>query len=197
MELPPIPAPPSHKTRTGNHRKPARHFHRKPPRIHFMDEPKGYFGRIFSLAKYADARFRISFSISNTRVFRRRSMSSCFSALVSTSTRPGSTAPMRKEPTRSAKSHSTDEAPGFLPQTANLHMLRLGEPGTHPRINLPSTHPPPQRFTTPPIRGSTDWITAHSVSDFCLGSTTKRTARPRKSLGYCFGTVPFSNEYRN
>ena len=70
----------------------ARHRDRKALGSHFIDEPESYLGRIFSLAKYAEARFRISFSISNTRVFRRSSMSSCFSALVSPSTRPVSTA---------------------------------------------------------------------------------------------------------
>jgi hypothetical protein len=31
----------------------------------FVDQPERYFGRMFSLAKYAAARFRISFSISS------------------------------------------------------------------------------------------------------------------------------------
>jgi hypothetical protein len=31
----------------------------------FMDQPERYFGRTYSLAKYAAARFRISFSISS------------------------------------------------------------------------------------------------------------------------------------
>ena len=87
-----FPSHPVIKPGTRDPHNPARHGHRKPLGSLFMDEPERYFGRIFSLAKYADARFRISFSISNTRVFRRSSMSSRFSALVSPSTCPASTA---------------------------------------------------------------------------------------------------------
>lgn len=87
-----FPSHPVIKPGTRDPHNPARHRHRKPLGSQLMDAPEGYYGRIFSLAKYADARFRISFSISNTRVFRRSSMSSLFSALVSPSTRPESTA---------------------------------------------------------------------------------------------------------
>ena len=86
-----FPSHPVIKPGTRDPHHPARHRHGKPLGGHFMVEAEHYFGRVFSLAKYAEARSRISFSISNTRVFRHSSTSSRFSALVSPSTRPEST----------------------------------------------------------------------------------------------------------
>jgi len=48
----------------------------------FTDQREVYFGRMFSWAKYAAARLRISFSTSSRRAFFRNSASSCFPSLV-------------------------------------------------------------------------------------------------------------------
>src|SRR5690348_5678784 len=56
------------------------------------DQPECYFGRTFSRAKYAAARLRISFSSSSCLVLRRSSASSFFSALVSFTGLPFSSA---------------------------------------------------------------------------------------------------------
>ena len=48
----------------------------------FTDQPKRSWGRMFSRAKYAAARFRISFSISRRFLSRRSWVSSRFSALL-------------------------------------------------------------------------------------------------------------------
>ena len=53
---------------------------------------KPHFGRTFSLAKYADARLRVSFSISSTRNRRLSSTSSLCSSVVRPGLRPESTA---------------------------------------------------------------------------------------------------------
>src|SRR4051794_2038672 len=51
--------------RAGNAEQPAGHRDVDTVVGEFMDQPERYFGRTFSLAKYAAARFRISFSISS------------------------------------------------------------------------------------------------------------------------------------
>jgi hypothetical protein len=59
--------------------KPAGHRDGDTVRGELLDQPEPYFGSTFSLAKYALARLRISFSISSTRFRRRNSTSSCAS----------------------------------------------------------------------------------------------------------------------
>ena len=50
---------------TGNAEQPTGHRDVNTVVGEFMDQPERYFGRTFSLAKYAAARLRISFSISS------------------------------------------------------------------------------------------------------------------------------------
>ena len=56
-----------------------------------MDQPEHYFGRTFSRAKNAEARFRISISMSFTRSSRRRRTSSARSSVESPCLAPSST----------------------------------------------------------------------------------------------------------
>lgn len=70
---------------------PAGHRDIEPVIGQLLDQPEPYFGSTFSLAKYAEARFTISSSISKIRFLRRSSTSSRFSAEVSPSRWPAST----------------------------------------------------------------------------------------------------------
>jgi len=72
---------------------PARHRNVEPISGDLLDEPQSYFGRTFSRAKEADARLRISISVTRTRVMRRNSTNSRLSAVISPSRWPLSTSP--------------------------------------------------------------------------------------------------------
>src|SRR6185312_7447420 len=65
----------------------------------FTDQREDYFGRMFSWAKYAAARLRISFSTSSRRAFFRNSASSCFPSLVN---REEVERPRRRRPGRAS-----------------------------------------------------------------------------------------------
>lgn len=86
-----LAAPPLRETRTGHLEHPAGHRDVQPVRGELLDQPEPYFPSTFSRANYAEARLRISFSISSTRFLRRTSTSSLCSSLLTPGLWPSST----------------------------------------------------------------------------------------------------------
>jgi len=82
----------------------SRHLHRATARLDrqigtpVSDEGVDHFGRTFSRAKYADARFKISTSSSSTRVLRRNATNSARSSLVRPGLAPSSTSACFTQP---------------------------------------------------------------------------------------------------